>query len=50
MNSVEKQILSELIDAQGKSVAIGGYYKPDYASAAQVMRPSITLNSIIAKI
>ena len=44
----EAKIVAELIAVQGKPVAIGGYYHPDAKLAAQAMRPSATLNSIIA--
>lgn len=49
---VENQsaIISELINAQGKPVDIGGYYLPDETKVAQVMRPSKTLNAIIDSI
>ncbi len=43
----ETTILAELLDAQGASVDIGGYYQPDDALASAAMRPSATLNSII---
>ena len=43
----EAQILSELIDAQGDAVDIGGYYRPNIELASQAMRPSPTLNAII---
>ena len=43
----EAQILSELMQVQGKSVDIQGYYHPNEALTYQVMRPSKTLNSII---
>jgi isocitrate dehydrogenase len=43
----EQQILGEFSAVQGQSVDIGGYYKLDTAKAAQVMRPSATLNAII---
>ncbi|NDD10088.1 MAG: hypothetical protein EB086_10520, partial [Rhodobacteraceae bacterium] len=32
----------------GQAVDIGGYYRPDRAKLASVMRPSQTLNDIIA--
>ena len=32
---------------QGTAADIGGYYLPDPAKAASVMRPSATLNGII---
>jgi isocitrate dehydrogenase len=43
----EKQILQELIDAQGSAVDIGGYYKPEEEKVTSAMRPSKTLNSIL---
>lgn len=44
----ETVITAELLDAQGHPVDLGGYYAPDPAKAAQVMRPSATLNDILA--
>ena len=43
----ETQILSELMQVQGKPVDIQGYYHPNEALTFEVMRPSKTLNSII---
>ena len=43
----EAQILSELMQVQGKSVDIQGYYHPNETLTYQVMQPSKTLNSII---
>ncbi len=43
----EEKIISELSVVQGKSVDIGGYFKPDLKKLEQVMRPSATLNQII---
>jgi isocitrate dehydrogenase len=43
----EDEILNDLISVQGNSVDIGGYYLPDDKIAAQIMRPSSTLNKII---
>jgi len=43
----EAKITGELIGAQGKPVAIGGYYHPDDAKATKAMRPSQTLNAIV---
>ncbi|MFM2034635.1 MAG: hypothetical protein RJA32_1270 [Pseudomonadota bacterium] len=43
----EEKIVAELSAVQGKSVDIGGYYKPDLKKLEQVMRPSATLNQII---
>ncbi len=42
----EAQIVAELAAAQGDPADIGGYYKPDAAKKASVMRPSATLNAI----
>ncbi|WP_371675676.1 NADP-dependent isocitrate dehydrogenase [Streptomyces sp. NBC_01276] len=44
----EETIVGELIAVQGSPVEIGGYYQPDPAKAAEVMRPSATLNKAIA--
>jgi isocitrate dehydrogenase len=46
----EATIVKELIDAQGKPVDIGGYYQPDPAKASAALRPSKTLNAILAKL
>lgn len=46
----EDKIVNELNGVQGKSVDIGGYYYPSKELVAKVMRPSKTLNSILAKI
>ena len=46
----EMSIMAELDAAQGDSVDIGGYYRPDDALASKAMRPSATLNGIIDKI
>ena len=43
----EAQILSELMQVQGKPVDIQGYYHPNEALTFEVMHPSKTLNSII---
>jgi isocitrate dehydrogenase len=43
----EAQIVGELAAAQGRPVDIGGYYHPDRALAAKVMRPSATLNAAL---
>jgi isocitrate dehydrogenase len=42
------KITQELLAAQGRPVDIGGYYFPDDAKCAAAMRPSVTLNAIIA--
>ncbi|SDB80021.1 isocitrate dehydrogenase [Raineyella antarctica] len=41
---------AELIGVQGRSVDLGGYYRPDDAKTTAVMRPSETFNTIIAKL
>ena len=46
----EASILAELQAVQGKPVDIGGYYRPDHAKISQAMRPSKTLNDILASI
>ncbi|MGW4691541.1 NADP-dependent isocitrate dehydrogenase [Kitasatospora cineracea] len=44
----EQAIVDELIAVQGSAVDLGGYYQPDPAKAAAVMRPSKTLNDALA--
>ncbi|KIF05365.1 isocitrate dehydrogenase [Streptomyces sp. RSD-27] len=44
----EEAIVSELVAVQGSPADIGGYYQPDPAKAAAVMRPSATLNQALA--
>ncbi len=46
----EAKIVAELNDAQGPAMDVGGYYKPDAAKASAAMRPSATLNAIIAAV
>jgi isocitrate dehydrogenase len=46
----ESLILEELLKVQGAPVDTGGYYQPDDAKASAAMRPSATLNQIIANI
>lgn len=43
----EETIVNELIEAQGVSVDLGGYYYFDDTKAENIMRPSKTLNKII---
>ena len=43
----EAAITGELAAAQGAAADIGGYYHPDEAKLAKVMRPSATLNALI---
>ncbi|MDT0343548.1 NADP-dependent isocitrate dehydrogenase [Streptomyces litchfieldiae] len=44
----ERTIVDELIAVQGSPAEIGGYYRPDPAKAAAVMRPSATFNQALA--
>ncbi|MFF7158514.1 NADP-dependent isocitrate dehydrogenase [Streptomyces sp. NPDC008139] len=44
----EQAIVGELIAVQGSPVDLGGYYRPDAAKAAAVMRPSQTLNQALS--
>ena len=44
----EKEIIQELNGVQGKSTDIGGYYFPNPELTEKVMRPSATLNAILA--
>jgi isocitrate dehydrogenase len=41
----EQSIVAELAAIQGKTVDIGGYYRPETAKVAAVMRPSATLDA-----
>ncbi|MEU6674953.1 NADP-dependent isocitrate dehydrogenase [Streptomyces sp. NPDC046925] len=43
----EQTIVDELNAVQGSPADIGGYYQPDEAKAAAVMRPSATLNKAL---
>ena len=45
----EQKIVAELAAVQGKPADIGGYYAADPEKLQQVMRPSQTLNAILAK-
>ncbi|MFE7639811.1 MULTISPECIES: NADP-dependent isocitrate dehydrogenase [unclassified Kitasatospora] len=46
----ESAIVDELIAVQGSPVDLGGYYQPDPAKAAAVMRPSKTFNEALANL
>ncbi|MFJ8435520.1 NADP-dependent isocitrate dehydrogenase [Kitasatospora sp. NPDC094019] len=46
----EQVIVEELVAVQGSAVELGGYFQPDPAKAAAVMRPSKTLNEAIANL
>jgi isocitrate dehydrogenase len=48
LSQQEQAIVDELIAVQGSPVDIGGYYQPDPALAAAVMRPSSIFNEAIA--
>ncbi|WP_210418107.1 NADP-dependent isocitrate dehydrogenase [Ruania zhangjianzhongii] len=44
----EEAIVAELLAVQGSPAEIGGYYRPDEAKVNAVMRPSATLNEVLA--
>ncbi|MEC3993034.1 NADP-dependent isocitrate dehydrogenase [Actinacidiphila sp. DG2A-62] len=46
----EQTIVDELIAVQGSPADLGGYYQPDPAKAAAVMRPSATFNQALASL
>ena len=46
----EAKIMEELLTVEGKPQDIGGYFHPDFAKTEKAMRPSATLNTIIASI
>jgi isocitrate dehydrogenase len=46
--SNEAQILAEIDATQGSPEDIGGYYYPDDEKTTNAMRPSKTLNSVLA--
>lgn len=46
----EQKIVDELNAVQGAPAEIGGYYQPDPAKAAAVMRPSATFNEAVASL
>ena len=48
LTSNESKIVAELLAVQGKPVDLGGYYQPDDAKATAALRPSLTLNAILA--
>ena len=50
MAESEAKIVAELNAVQGKPVDIGGYYHADADKVSKVMRPSATLNAIIASV
>ncbi|MER6748754.1 NADP-dependent isocitrate dehydrogenase [Streptomyces fungicidicus] len=50
LSANEAKIVDELNAVQGKPAEIGGYYQPDPALAAKVMRPSTTWNEALASL
>ncbi|MEH3032961.1 MAG: NADP-dependent isocitrate dehydrogenase [Aeromicrobium erythreum] len=50
LRSNEQTIVDELLAVQGKPADIGGYYRPDPDKANTVMRPSSTLNEVLASL
>ncbi|MFP4261650.1 MAG: NADP-dependent isocitrate dehydrogenase [Opitutales bacterium] len=46
----ESKIVEELNTVQGQSMDIGGYYRPDSRLADEAMRPSATLNRVLASL
>ncbi|WP_432098946.1 NADP-dependent isocitrate dehydrogenase [Streptomyces sp. WAC 04229] len=50
LTAAEQKIVDELNAVQGKPAEIGGYYQPDPAKAAEVMRPSATWNEALASL
>jgi isocitrate dehydrogenase len=50
LDEKEQTIVDELVAVQGSPVDIGGYYRPDAAKTAAVMRPSATLNEALASL
>ncbi|WP_261164691.1 NADP-dependent isocitrate dehydrogenase [Microbacterium sp. Marseille-Q6965] len=47
LTAQEQTIVDELVAVQGNPADIGGYYRPDVAKTAAVMRPSATFNAAI---
>ena len=43
----EEKINDELLEVQGQSVDLGGYYLPDDDLASKAMRPSETFNNLL---
>lgn len=48
LNSNEDTITGELLAVQGSPVDLGGYYRPDAAKVAAVMRPSSKFSEVLA--
>ena len=50
LTAAEKQIVTELLAVQGKPADVGGYYQPKDELAEKALRPSSTLNAILASV
>ena len=50
LRQAEGKIIEELNSAQGVTVDVGGYYKPDPGLASNAMRPSPTFNEILSNL
>ncbi|TDW66206.1 NADP-dependent isocitrate dehydrogenase [Kribbella pratensis] len=50
LSANEQTIVGELLAVQGNPVDLGGYYRPDPAKAAAIMRPSKTWNDTLASL
>ncbi len=50
LSSNEESIATDFIDVQGSPVEINGYFKPEAALVDMAMRPSQTLNKILAEV
>jgi isocitrate dehydrogenase len=49
LSAQEAQIAQELIDAQDQAIDLAGYYQPCPEKAVAAMRPSVTLNAVMAE-
>ena len=50
LRQAEGKIIEELNSAQGVTVDVGGYYRPDPDLASNAMRPSPTFNEILSNL
>ncbi len=50
LTAAETKIVAELLAVQGKPADVGGYYQPDDKLASAALRPSATLNQILATV
>ena len=50
LTAAEKQIVAEFLSVQGKPADVGGYYQPDDTKASAALRPSKTMNDILAQL